>query len=224
MTTTAPKKNSTFKIFTLSVLVFICAYIAYNYVDNYLRPTPPMIKSIGLASQHYIWGEHFRFDEKWGFGFGATITGFGPPPHPGKDAGLGLQPIPTTLYARWFDFPKQRFYEGSFDMPDLPAKAAQVYKEISDRNPKLTYRNTLIIAVGAEGEVQLWLKATANEKLSFDDPDWHSKEFPEPQLLFSGRADYGEGDPTMYKENTAEARKAGEIPQETVPSEPIIKK
>ncbi|SHN72404.1 DUF2931 family protein [Desulfovibrio litoralis] len=222
----APKKNSKFKRNTLIILVIICVFMAYNT----LRPKPPMIYDLALVSQHYVWGERFTFDDfdgkgnRWGFGFGATSTGFGPPPSWGGGANLGLQPIPTQLYARWFDFPKQRFYEGNFDMPELPAKAAQVYKEISDRNPKLTYRNTLIIAVGAEGEVQLWLKAIADGTPNFKDPDWYNKKAPEPQLLFSGQADYGKGDPTEYTKRTAQARKAGEIPQETVPSEPIIKK
>lgn len=156
-----------------------------------------------------IWIESIVLDDRVHVpgGIVRSISWNEPPTRAGSSDLLGPQRLPTSLYARWFSFRSQTFYEIELDLPEAwKADAHEVYRQY--RNNR-RYRHHLLIGLSGDGRARLWWRSSCGW-LCDDDPIL----IPIVEQAYAWEVD---GDPSHYQQRTERRRELGRIPPEAEP-------
>lgn len=152
-----------------------------------------------------IWGEKVVFDDRWRVGAGAIDSGYERVPPKGKVSVLSNpRKAPQTIFARWFSYRTQTFYEIHLTLPDdMAQQVARWYRQY----PRSDYLHTLIVGLSGAGEAKvLWTAAC----MSCEWRDF-SKDF-QATLIAGARGQKVEGDPYPYVYQTTDFVDQGVIP------------
>jgi hypothetical protein len=152
-----------------------------------------------------VFVEDLTFDGRWGAPVGVIGGGFEiMPPSGGKIAGIGEQPIPRTLHARWFSHRAQTFYEIDLELPaDLEARVRRWYRKY----PPGDFNHAPVPGFAGDGRVFLWWRA---KYLSCAWGD-RSQDFYAP-IIERAQAREVKGNAADYRSQTAQLRSRGVIP------------
>ncbi len=103
-----------------------------------------------------VWVEDVHFDDRWGVPVGAIDSGYENTPPTGPVARMSPKPPPQKLFARWFSYRTQTFYEIHLALPeDMAQRVARWYRKYPWRD----YNHKLIVGLSGTGEAKVWWKA-----------------------------------------------------------------
>jgi hypothetical protein len=150
-----------------------------------------------------VWVKQVEFDGTWAVGAGSLGGGFDQRPPGGKVSIIYPKQAPRSVYAQWFSYRTQTFYEVTFLLPeDLDDKLRKWYRDY----PLEDYSHTLIVGFSGKGEALAWWKAFCST-CSYD----RSHDFSTP-LVENVKGEVVEGDPGRYNVRTGEHVERGTIP------------
>lgn len=150
-----------------------------------------------------VWVEELVFDDSWNSPGGSLRGGFDHEPPGGAIAILGPKPAPSSVYARWFSYRTQTFYEVSFSLPDdLDERLRQWYRKY----PNEDYRHHLVVGFSGKGEALAWWSVVC---VTCD--YGHSDAFSTP-LIEDVVGEVVEGNPDHHSAITGQHVDEGTIP------------
>lgn len=150
-----------------------------------------------------VWVKQVEFDGVWTVGAGSLGGGFDQRPPGGKVSIIYPKKAPRSVYAQWFSYRTQTFYEVTFSLPeDLDEKLRKWYRDY----PLDDYNHTLIVGFSGKGEALAWWKAFCST-CNYD----RSHDFHTP-LIENVQAEVVEGDPSGYRLQTQELIDEGSMP------------
>ncbi|MDX1341325.1 MAG: hypothetical protein R3227_03200 [Reinekea sp.] len=111
-----------------------------------------------------IWVEDLIINDRMKIPVG-TLSGGTPDPNErlpgGTSAAMGKTPIPATVYAYWFSFRLQQFFDVTVAIPDEQQRAV---KQLLKAYPPSRYSHTFILGVSGKGGVQFWWEVLCFEE------------------------------------------------------------
>ena len=111
--------------------------------------------------------------------------------------------IPHKIYARWFSFRTQTFYEINLSLPeDLEQRAIQWYQQY----PEHDYLHTLEVGFSGKGEMRIWWEAFCLACDNDRSHDFHTA------IIEGAKAHVVDGEPGHYQVRTQEYIDDGTIP------------
>ncbi|KPQ26882.1 MAG: Protein of unknown function (DUF2931) [Marinobacter excellens HL-55] len=152
-----------------------------------------------------VWIEEVIFDDNWSARGGSKESGFNQRPPQGGIIVVDPKPAPTKVYARWFSYRTQTFYETTFQLPDdLDEKLDDWYSQYPRQDYQ--YMHYLVVGFSGKGEAIAWWKASClpcgrDRNQAFSKP-----------LIDKVSAKVVSGDADEYRARTIEHIKRGIIP------------
>ncbi|GAA0697020.1 hypothetical protein GCM10009104_26440 [Marinobacterium maritimum] len=104
-----------------------------------------------------VWVVDVVFDGRWRVGAGAIDSGYESVPPTGKVSVISNpREAPQEIFARWFSYRTQTFYEIHLTLPeDMAQRVARWYRQY----PRRDYNHKLIVGLSGTGEAKVWWKA-----------------------------------------------------------------
>ncbi|GAA0697006.1 hypothetical protein GCM10009104_26420 [Marinobacterium maritimum] len=151
-----------------------------------------------------VWVEDVHFDDRWGVPVGAIDSGYENTPPTGPVARMSPKPPPQTIFARWFSYRTQTFYEIHLALPDdMAQQVARWYRQY----PRPDYLHKFVVGLSGTGEAKVLWRASC---LSCEWGDF-SQDFL-TTLIEGARGQEVEGDPYPYVYQTTDYVDEGVIP------------